>query len=193
LQTDRVGVAAVAGQVGQAGLLVRQRAFAPVAEPDARLLILGSFPGRASLSVGHYYAHPRNQFWPILESIIGEPLLGLAFEDRYRSLARRGIALWDVIAECERRGSLDAAIRSPRRAGLLQWVESLPELRAVLFNGSLAARHGAVLASEPRLTLWRLPSTSPAHASLTLEQKRAAWQRAFESVGRMARRGGEGV
>lgn len=192
MQTDRAGLAAQAARVGQAGLLARERAFAPVAAPDARLLILGSFPGRASLSVGHYYAHPRNQFWPIIESIIGESLLRLAFEERYRILTRRGIALWDVIVECERRGSLDSEIRSARQADLLQWVESFPQLRAVFFNGALAARRGAVLASDGRLALWRLPSTSPAHASLSFEQKRLAWSRAFDLAGFTCSLGGEG-
>jgi hypoxanthine-DNA glycosylase len=106
----------VAPARGRAGVPPRPRSasllgFEPVADRRARTLILGSFPSEASQRAGHYYAHPRNQFWPILSELLGEPLVNLPFEARYRRLRAHRIALWDVIQTCERPGSLDASIR----------------------------------------------------------------------------------
>jgi len=83
----------------------------PIARSDARLFILGSLPGDASLAAQAYYAHPTNQFWRLLGSAIGEELQSLPYEERLETLARHGIGLWDVIASADRPGSLDQAIR----------------------------------------------------------------------------------
>lgn len=146
------------------------------------MLILGSMPGQASLAAGQYYAHPRNAFWPIMGALVGAGP-ELPYPRRVQQLQATGIALWDVLAECERPGSLDAhivaaSIRANDFAGLLP---ELPTLRAIAFNGSAAEqafrRH--VLPALPglRVDLLRLPSTSPAHAARSLTQKLAEWQR----------------
>lgn len=158
------------------------RGLAPVFADDAKILILGSFPGAASLQAGHYYAHPRNQFWPIMSAILGRALIDLEFKHRYRCLIAGGIALWDVVDQCVRPGSLDSDIREAMDNEMLNLVERLPDLRAVFFNGQYAARR-ARLFERRCLTLRVLPSTSPAFAGLSADKKREAWCAAFREVG----------
>jgi hypoxanthine-DNA glycosylase len=153
----------------------RRIGFDPVVDADTRLLILGSLPGDASLKAARYYAHPRNAFWRLLGVVLGEDLEALAYEARLGRLKARRIGLWDVIASAERSGSLDAAIRSPEAADLRGLVATLPDLRAVAFNGGLAARLGRrILADQADLMLLDLPSSSPAHAR-PLAEKAARW------------------
>ena len=153
----------------------RRIGFDPVVDADTRLLILGSLPGDASLRAARYYAHPRNAFWRLLGGVLGEDLDTLAYEARLERLKARRIGLWDVIASAERSGSLDAAIRSPQAADLRGLVAGLPELRAVAFNGGLAARLGRrTLEDHADLVLLDLPSSSPAHAR-PLAEKAARW------------------
>ncbi len=153
----------------------RSQGLAPVVSPDARLLILGSLPGAASLSAAQYYAHPRNAFWKLVGRAVGLDLQSLAYPERLDALRNNGIALWDVIASAERRGSLDAAIRDARTTDLTTLIADLPRLRAVAFNGGLAARTGRqLLAGASHLTLIDLPSSSPAHTR-PIEEKAAAW------------------
>lgn len=153
----------------------RKRAFDPVVDAHTRLLILGSLPGDASLKAAQYYGHPRNAFWRLIGGVIGRDLAALPYEERLAALKAAGVGLWDVIASAERPGSLDAAIRQPEAADLRGLVRTLPDLRAVAFNGGTAARLGrAVLADASGVALIDLPSSSPAHAR-PFEQKAAAW------------------
>jgi len=153
----------------------RRIGFAPVVDVETRLLILGSLPGDASLKAARYYAHPRNGFWPLIGGVLGEDLAARPYEQRLDRLKARGVGLWDVIASAERSGSLDAAIRSPEAADLRGLVESLPNLRAVAFNGGLAARLGRrILHDLDGVTLVDLPSSSPAHA-ISLSAKADNW------------------
>jgi len=160
----------------------RLQAFAPVARADAHTLILGSMPGTASLEAGEYYAPPRNQFWPIVGGLLGfDPQAPYA--ERVETLAARGYALWDVLGACRRRGSLDAAIEpdSMEINDFPAFFRSHPDVCRVFFNGGFAAtlfrrRVLPVLGERAAtLELTRLPSTSPAHAGLSAEAKRAAW------------------
>lgn len=153
----------------------RRIGFAPVVDADTRLLILGSLPGDVSLKAAQYYAHPRNGFWPLIGGVLGEALPDLPYEERLERLRARGVGLWDVIASAERSGSLDAAIKSPEAADLRGLVEGLPMLRAVAFNGGLAARLGRRILGDMRgLALADLPSSSPAHA-ISLSAKAESW------------------
>ena len=155
----------------------RKRGFPPVVDERTRVLILGSLPGAASLAAGEYYGNPRNAFWGLLETVLDEALVALAYEDRLARLLARGLGLWDVVAEAERRGSLDAAILNPDANDLLALVETLPALRAVAFNGATAAKLGSRLLAPAtdRIALVALPSSSPAHAARSFAQKAAAW------------------
>lgn len=158
------------------------RSFAPVVPADARVLVLGSMPGVASLAAAQYYAHPRNAFWPILGAWCGvDP--GAPYGERLAALQAAGIALWDVLAECRRAGSLDSAIelRDARPNAIASLLEAHPGIRRVLLNGGTAAglyrRHA--LPGPPRVELLRLPSTSPAHAGMAYAEKRRLWHAAL--------------
>ncbi len=153
----------------------RRLGFAPVVDTETRLLILGSLPGDASLRAAQYYAHPRNAFWPLIGGVLGEDLLALRYEQRLDRLTARGVGLWDVIASAERSGSLDAAIRSPEAADLRGLIGSLSRLRAVAFNGKLAAKLGRrIIGDVAGVRLIDLPSSSPAHA-IPLAGKANIW------------------
>ena len=154
-----------------------KRSFAPVADADTRLLILGSLPGEVSLARQRYYAHPRNQFWRLIGAVAGLELEPLAYEERLDALLRRGIGLWDTVGAARRRGSLDGAIRAVERNALPALVEGLPNLRAVAFNGGKSAALGLPqLAGRPGLALVALPSSSPAY-TMAFEDKLCEWQR----------------
>ena len=154
----------------------RKRSFPPVVSPDTRLLILGSLPGDASLAAGQYYAHRQNRFWELVGSVIDVDLRALPYDARLVSLLHHGIGLWDVIAEAERAGSLDAAIRNETHNTLLSLVMQLPNLQAVAFNGGTAARLGRrqLRDAASGLALIDLPSSSPAH-TLAFPQKQQRW------------------
>ena len=137
--------------------------MAPVGSGDARLLILGSLPGDASLAAQRYYAHPTNQFWRLLGAAIGEGLGDLDYAARLARLAERRIALWDVVADAARPGSLDTAIRSARANPLAAFVMSHPDLEAIAFNGKTASAIGRrALAGVAGPKLIDLPSSSAA-------------------------------
>lgn len=157
--------------------------FAPICGSAPRLLILGSMPGVASLTAQQYYAHPRNAFWPIMQ-VVFRIDAALPYDRRIAALVTRRVALWDVLASCVRRGSLDAAIdRASIQANDLSGLLSAqPSIAAIYFNGQMAEtvfkRHvlpgfDSKLARLPRS---RLPSTSPANASWSFERKLAAWR-----------------
>jgi hypoxanthine-DNA glycosylase len=147
----------------------------PVAASDARLFVLGSLPGDASLAAQRYYAHPQNQFWRLLERVIGGDLHALPYAERLERLAKHKIGLWDVIATAERRGSLDQAIRSAGHNPLSDYLGGFADLRAVAFNGSTAAAIGRRLLSGCDLQLIDLPSSSPANTR-PFAEKAEAWQ-----------------
>jgi len=147
-----------------------------IARGDARLFVLGSLPGDASLAAKRYYAHPTNQFWRLLGSAIGEELQALDYDRRLARLADRRIGLWDVIATATRRGSLDQAIRDAEHNQIEHLLRDFPDLRAIAFNGSTAAAVGRKLIGEPPpgIALIDLPSSSAANTR-TFAEKAAAW------------------
>jgi hypoxanthine-DNA glycosylase len=148
----------------------------PLVSPDAGLLILGSLPGDASLSARQYYAHPTNQFWRLLGGVLGEDLPAIDYDKRLKRLAERRVGLWDVIASAERRGSLDHAIRLAEHNRIERFLDSLPALRAIAFNGATAAKVGRKLIGKPLagLSLLDLPSSSAANTA-RFDDKARAW------------------
>jgi TDG/mug DNA glycosylase family protein len=157
--------------------------FPPIAAPDARVLVLGSMPGVASLRQQQYYGHPHNAFWKIMGHWLGfDP--AAPYAARCDALLRSRVAVWDVLASCEREGSLDASItrESIVPNNFADFFAAHPGIRRVCFNGATAAevfrRHVVPQLPAPwaGLEFLRLPSTSPAHAGMALAAKREAWQ-----------------
>lgn len=152
----------------------RKHGLPPVLAREARVLILGSFPGEASLAARQYYAHPRNHFWPLVGALIDEPLPTMPYRKRLDALRAHRIGLWDTIVACERRGSLDGAIRNAERGDVARVRRAAPFVALVCFNGQTAGR------AEP---VWReagyatrvLPSSSPAYTR-PFGEKLAAWR-----------------
>jgi hypoxanthine-DNA glycosylase len=157
---------------------MRLEGLAPVISPNTRLVVLGSFPGVASLAAQQYYGHPRNHFWPILSAIWGVDLVAMPYPKRLAELRRRGVGLWDVYAACRREGSLDSAIEAAEPNDLTRLTRRAPGLRAVAHNGGESARSMAVTRALG-VEVLQLPSTSPANASWSFERKLAAWREAF--------------
>lgn len=149
--------------------------LAPVIAPDTRILILGSFPGAASLAAQQYYAHPRNQFWKLVGALVDEDLYALPYADRLPRLRAHRFGLWDVLAACEREGSLDSAIRNPAANDFERLRHLCPALETVGFNGQASGKFAPQFAAQGYRTVV-LPSSSPAHMAMTFEQKLAVWR-----------------
>lgn len=163
--------------------------FPPVVGARPRVLILGSMPGKASLEQQQYYAHPRNAYWRIMGDLLGAGA-ELPYAERLERLTDSGVALWDVLESCFRHGSLDSNIsdataRPNDFAGLFARHGSI---RCVFFNGRKAADVyrrkvlGEIEPAYPGLVYQTLPSTSPAHAARTYEQKLREWMAVREAV-----------
>ncbi len=155
--------------------------LSPIVNTQTAVLILGSYPGAISLATGEYYAHPRNQFWRIMEHLFDvKPTLN--YKRRLQALLEKRIGLWDVVGACARPGSMDASIQTesivPNRIAML--IEQLPHLRAIFLNGQTAAKLFARYNQFPpslsdRLKVAYLPSTSPAHAAMAFGRKVELW------------------
>jgi hypoxanthine-DNA glycosylase len=167
----------------------RLYSFAPLVRADARLLILGSMPGAASLAAQQYYAHPQNQFWPIMERLCGARR-SLSYASRLQRLQQCRVALWDVLHSCVRCGSLDASIEHASAVpnDLPQLLRAHPGIERLCCNGGTAYRalhryFGTQLQREfPQLLCLQLPSTSPAHARMRLADKLVAWEAALKNA-----------
>jgi double-stranded uracil-DNA glycosylase len=146
----------------------------PLTGPRPALLILGSFPGIMSLERGEYYGNPKNRFWAVMEELFAIPA-ALTYPERTLRLAQERIALWDVVRGCTREGSADSRIRNPVPNDIAGFVRAHPSVRLVALNGSTAGRlyhRFAVVNGIPSVTL---PSTSPAHATVTFVGKVRQW------------------
>lgn len=157
--------------------MTRKSSFPPVVAPGTRVLVLGSLPGERSLAAGRYYAHPQNRFWHLIGQVIGAELEPLDYEARLAALLAASIGLWDTVASARRTGSLDVAIREAEHNPLADLAASLPDLRAVGFNGQASARIGTPLLAHTDLALIPLPSSSPANAAMPLAEKEKLWRR----------------
>ena len=167
----------------------------PIVSERTVVLILGSFPGAASLAAKRYYAHPQNRFWPILQAIWPECCSAAvldSYEKRSEWLLSKGLGLWDVYASCERTGSLDSAIRNAELNDFASLAQSCPRLAAIAHNGAASFRHAGEVAAAlaqtapdraREIAFHRLPSTSPANASQSFAAKLAAWRAAFATHG----------
>lgn len=146
----------------------------PIADAATRLLVLGSFPGVASLRAQQYYGHPQNAFWKILGALWNLPLPQAGYSERVAALRAHGLGVWDVYASCEREGSLDADIRGAELNDFAALHARCSVLQAIAHNGGESFRH-ARHTRALGLAVHRLPSTSPANAGWSFERKLAAW------------------
>lgn len=154
----------------------------PVIGPETRLLVLGSFPGVASLRQQRYYGHPQNQFWKILSALWVTDLVAMDCAERLHEVRLRGLGIWDVYAACEREGSLDTSIQNAELNDFLSMRRECPKLVAIVHNGGESFRH-AKHTLALGLPVHKLPSTSPANASWSFERKLAAWGEVFRLYG----------
>jgi hypoxanthine-DNA glycosylase len=165
---------------------MKASSFKVIADPDVRVLILGSLPGAASLAAGQYYAHPRNAFWAIMDELVGAAVT-LPYKERIDRLVEQRIALWDVCASARRSGSLDTAIQpaSVLPNDIAGFLSSHKDVRLICFNGVKAGELFRRLVlpvlkpSGSRIRRLTVPSTSPAYAAMSLKKKIEAWREAF--------------
>ena len=154
------------------------QSFPPVCSTDAKLLILGSMPGKMSLEKHQYYGHPQNAFWKIMGELAGAD--SKSYQERLAALQASGIALWDVLASCKRASSLDSHIREEAANDFGTFFAQHPHITHVFFNGSKAEQSFRKFVRGkqqlPPLTYHRLPSTSPAHAGMRYADKLRAWR-----------------
>ncbi len=166
--------------------MARIYSFEPIEDKHAEVLILGSMPGCASLTASQYYAHAQNAFWRIMAELL-QFNLASPYEEKVQALKSAKIALWDVLQSCKREGSLDAMIEGDTLIAndFLTFFQTHRHITHVFFNGAKAEHlfKQLVLKSlnNSMPNLFRLPSTSPAHAAMTFEQKLAAWRIILES------------
>jgi len=161
--------------------MFKVRSFHPIEAKNAKVLILGSMPGRASLEAGQYYAHARNAFWRIISDLLGLDVVS-PYERKVQALKAARIAVWDVLRSCTRKGSLDTRIERDSQVAndFRSFFRAHPDITRVFFNGAKAEecfkRHVLQNVGAESISYVRLPSTSPAHASLSFEQKLKAWR-----------------
>lgn len=163
--------------------------FPPVLGKDPKILVLGSMPGEKSLHEQQYYAHPRNAFWFIMQELFNIPV-DQPYKQRLEKLKLSGVALWDVLNSCEREGSLDVAIQ--KDSIVVNDFESLFQrynsIQLIVFNGAKAETEflrrvlPKLSKAAQQIEKARLPSTSPAMASLTKEEKLETWKERFSSI-----------
>ena len=157
--------------------------FSPLVSPNATVLVLGTLPSRKSLEFGQYYGHPQNAFWKIMGELFGAHR-ELPYEERTRHLLARGVAVWDVLAASVRPGSMDADIDigTAKPNDFDRLFNAYPDIGLVCFNGRTAERlymthvAPAIENRSNRLRFHALPSTSPAYAAMSFEEKLDAWQ-----------------
>lgn len=159
----------------------RVHSFAPIEVGNAEVLILGSMPGRRSLAANQYYAHPQNAFWRIIAKLLEfDP--AIPYAARINKLKSARIALWDVLQSCEREGSLDSSIERESQVpnDFRAFFRKHSKIQRVYFNGAEAQacfnRHTQAQACTNPIAYARLPSTSPANATLSFAHKLRAWR-----------------
>ncbi len=155
-------------------LMSRKSSFPPVVDRATRVLVCGSLPGDASLLAARYYAHPQNQFWRLMSDVVAIDLPALDYPDRLAALLDARIGLWDVIASAVRPGSSDAAIREVAENDLAALAQTMPDLRAVAFNGGTALARGRPMVAALGVAIVALPSSSPLHI-IGVAAKQPAW------------------
>lgn len=153
--------------------------FPPVIDERTELLVIGSMPGVASLTARQYYAYKHNQFWRLMFELLEHTTPPENYDLRLQTLLKHRIGLWDALADCERPGSLDAQITRGIPNDFPTLFTRYPQVHTLLFNGQTARRYFKQAYGDLGRTCILLPSTSPAHASLSYEAKKQRWATAL--------------
>lgn len=156
------------------------KSFKPVVDGNTKIMIIGSMPGAASLKAGQYYAYKYNQFWPLMTALLSPSAPPVIYAQKLQMLLDNNIGLWDSLAACRRDGSLDGNIKEEQPNDFKRLLKKYPKIKTLLFNGQAAHKYfvkyfGKIDGVEYKL----LPSTSPAAATKTLNQKRELWAKAL--------------
>ena len=152
------------------------KGFEPIIPNNAKILILGSFPGVQSLVKQEYYAHPQNQFWKILFELL-KAEFSTNYTIRQKLLHENHIAIWDVIDTCQRKGSLDVDIRKEAENNIKDLLEEHSTIKALFCNGQKSYKNLIkIMGTSSEIPIYALPSTSPAHASMKKEEKLEQWK-----------------
>ncbi len=157
--------------------------FSPVVGPDTRLLIIGSMPGEASLRAQEYYAYKYNQFWRIIFDLFENGREPKNYQDKLSVILKRRLGLWDTLAACERSGSLDSRIKNRVPNDFPALFAQYPRIHTLLFNGTAAFNFYKRAFGTPDKNFYRLPSTSPAHATRSYAEKLTLWRAALQESG----------
>ncbi len=158
------------------------RSFPPFIDYETEILILGTMPGITSLEKQEYYAHPRNHFWKIIYTLFDQLPVSLVFEEKIQLLRNNKIGLWDVLENCERKGSLDIHIKNHRANDFESLFKKYPKIKTIIFNGKES--HKFFLKSFGQIkgiTYHVMPSTSPAN-TMSFENKLIIWSSCFEDL-----------
>lgn len=149
--------------------------FPPIIDASTRILFLGSFPSIASFEHSFYYAHGRNAFWPIMEEIFGVKFSNN--DDKKNFCLAHGIGLWDVIGSCTRSNSSDTNLKNIVPNDFRALLETFPNIQVVAFTGKKAYDLFTKYFKDLPIEKVLLPSTSPAHAAIKLEEKKIIYER----------------
>lgn len=144
--------------------MIQEHTIPPFYNPDSKVLILGSFPSVKSREEGFYYAHPQNRFWKVLASIFNEEIT-----DKKAFLKKHQIALFDVCASCEIKGSSDASIKKVIPNDIKKLIKE-SKIKVILLNGKTATNLFKKMIKDIKTPTISLPSTSPANATYSLDK-----------------------
>jgi hypoxanthine-DNA glycosylase len=150
--------------------------FEPIVNEQSRILILGTMPGIKSLEKNQYYAHPRNAFWQIMFRLFNTEFSN-NYEDRKNLILKNKLALWDTLKLCFREGSLDTNIKNEEANEIHQLLEKYPKIHSIIFNGKAAEKfYRRYFQNKNPIKYYQLPSTSPANATKSFNEKFAEWK-----------------
>jgi hypoxanthine-DNA glycosylase len=154
--------------------------FPPIVNTETEILILGTMPGIISLEKQEYYAHKQNQFWKILFTVFANGTVPELFKEKCKVLQQNKIGLWDVLANCERKGSLDIHIKNHTENDILGLLQEFPKINRILFNGKESQRYFMKkFGNITGIVFYVMPSTSPAN-TVNFEEKLKLWRIGFE-------------
>ena len=155
------------------------QSFLPYIDHNTRILILGTMPGVQSLEKQEYYAHPRNHFWKIMYTLFNSLPIDDAFSKKINLLQEHAIGLWDVLENCERKGSLDVHIKNQKENDFISLFEQYPQINTIIFNGKESHKYFFKKFGQIKgITYYVMPSTSPAN-TMSFDKKFALWSSCF--------------